>query len=337
MRVLITGAAGFVGSHILDAMRDTPAEIIAACRAPNRLPEWFDGEVRVGDLRDPKYVYRLAKDVDVICHAAAWSSLFKHADESHELYYLPSIDLLQAAVETGVNRFVFCSSTAASLPSLAHNALAPGEPRRFWPHQSNLVAIEAAMRRAAQSNKQSDTTMVSLRLGPFIGERYSLGLLPILLPRLRSHLVPWVAGGRTPLPLIAGEDVGQAFRQASLAPGLSGYEAFNIVGPETPTAREVVEFLHQETGTPLPHFGVSFPAAYAFARLMELLDHFVPWQPLIVRSIVYLLEDFGVTNDRAEQVLAYRPRIGWRDAIRRQLHEMAERQMTPMAMAKPVA
>ncbi len=174
--------------------------------------------------------------------------------------------------------------------------------------------------------------MVNLRFGIFAGRHYGLGLLPILVPRLRTHLVPWVAGGRTSLPITAGEDIGQAVALAATAPGLTGYEGFNIVGPEVPTARQVIRFLHDEYGLPLPHFSVSFPVAHAFARLMETLDPLVPWQPLVTRSIVHLLEETSVDNRRAEQRLGYRPRVDWRAAVRAQMAEMALRQKKPMAM-----
>lgn len=174
--------------------------------------------------------------------------------------------------------------------------------------------------------------MVNLRLGDFVGRRYALGLLPILLPRLRTHLVPWVGGGHTKLPLVDGRDIGQAFALAALVPGLSGYESFNVAGPEQPTARALIEFLHREYGLPLPHFNVSFPVAYGFAAVMETLHRVLPGDPLVTRSIVLLLEDAQVSNDDAERRLGYRPRIHWTDSVRAQIAEMHTRQTRPMRM-----
>jgi uncharacterized protein YbjT (DUF2867 family) len=69
LRVLVTGATGFLGSHTLAALRQrADVEIVAACRSPERLPDWFAGEVRRGDLTDPDYRASLVEDVDVICH-----------------------------------------------------------------------------------------------------------------------------------------------------------------------------------------------------------------------------------------------------------------------------
>jgi len=99
----------------------------------------------------------------------------------------------------------------------------------------------------------------------------------------------------------------------------------------------VIAFLHDEYGLPMPHFGVPFSMAYPFAWLMEKLDPFVPWEPLVTRSIVHLMEETGADNAKAERLLGYRPSHGWREAIRAQMQEMAARQTGPMRMARPIA
>lgn len=138
-----------------------------------------------------------------------------------------------------------------------------------------------------------------MRLGIFAGEHYGLGIIPILLPRLKTHLVPWIEGGRTRLPIADGRDYGQAMGLAALCEDARGYGAFNITGKETPTMREVINFIHTEFNYPKPHFSVPFSLAYPFAWLMEKLDPIVPWEPLIVRSIIHLLEETNTNNELA--------------------------------------
>lgn len=331
--ILITGATGFAGSHALEALQRRPElRLIAACRDPARLPPGFTGEVRAGDLRDPDYRRDLLQGVNVVAHCMAWTSLYGHADASRRLHLEPSLALLDEAVARGVGRFIHLSTTSAAAPERARNSMSRGIPRPFWPHLNNVIALENALRARAGG----DTTMVNLRLGIYAGRRYNLGLLPILVPRLRTQLVPWVAGGRTGLPITAGEDIGEAIALAATVPGLGGYEAFNIVGPAIPTVRQVIDLLHDEFGLPRPHFSVPFPLAYAFGWLMERLDLLAPWPPLVTRSIVHLLEETGVDNARAEQILGYRPRIDWREALRAQMTEMAVREQRPMALHRPL-
>lgn len=194
------------------------------------------------------------------------------------------------------------------------------------------VAIEDRLRELAGEM----FCAVNLRLGLFAGSRYSLGLLPILVPRLKTHLVPWVAGGQTGMAITDGRDIGCCAALAAIKPNLKGYEGFNVVGPEVARVREVIDYLHHRHGIPRPHFNVPFPLAFAFACLMEKLDPVVPWEPLVTRSIIHLLQETGVDNERAERKLGYEPRYHWKEAIDTQLGEMAERQNRPKSMARPL-
>lgn len=331
--VLVTGANGFVGSHVLAMLcqRDD-VQVIAACRDSKKLPPGFAGQIRTGDLRDADYSKSVVKGVDVICHAAAWTSMWGHAKESRTEFLEPNLALMMNAKAAGVSLFINTSTTSAAAPNASADPLSKGVARLFWPHLCNVIEIENSLRELADIKFR----IVNLRLGIFAGQRYSLGVLPILTPRLKTHLVPWVAGGHTSMPIVDGRDIGQAFALAATTEGLADYEAFNIVGPEIPTVRQVITYLHQQYALPLPHFSVPFAFAYPFAWLMETLDPFVPWEPLITRSIIHLIEEVNVNNSKAEQLLGYRPLHSWREAVNEQMQEMSVRQMFPMKMAAPL-
>jgi nucleoside-diphosphate-sugar epimerase len=333
--ILITGATGFAGSHVLQELvriGHHELRIIAACRDRRKLIAEFDGEVREGDLRDPDYLAHVLNGVDIICHCAAWTSLWGKRAESKSLFLNPSIKLIDMALEWRVKRFVFISTISAAAPAHSDDPQSQGIRRRYWPHLNNVIAIENHMR----ANAFRGLSMVNLRVGLFAGERYALGLLPILLPRLNSRMFPWISSGKTGLPLIDGRDIGQAMVRASLAPGLAAYESFNIVGPEIPTAKEVIDYINKTWGYPKPLFSVPFPIAYAFAWLMEKIDPLVPWEPLVTRSIVHLLEETHATNHKAGSILGYMPEVHWKEAVHSQIEAMHRDQFSAMKMHRPI-
>lgn len=331
--ILVTGANGFVGTHSLKSLMQVEGiKLIAACRDKSKLIPEFKGEVREGDLRDEDYLENMLEGVDVVCNAMAWTSLWGHRKQSNTLYFEPIKNLIDKVVEKGISRFVNVSTTSAAAPEKSSDATSQGIDRQFWPHLCNVIKVEDYIRTKASKT----TSMVNLRIGIFAGEHYALGILPILLPRLKTHLVPWVAGGKTSLPIIDGRDIGKAMSCAAMVEELNGYESFNVVGKEIPTVKEVVEYIHEEFLYPTPHFSVPFFIAYSFAWLMEKIDPFVPWEPLVTRSIVHLLEEVDVDNSRAHQMLNFQPEHHWQDAVHRQIVEMFKSQTTAMSMARPI-
>jgi nucleoside-diphosphate-sugar epimerase len=123
---------------------------------------------------------------------------------------------------------------------------------------------------------------------------------------------------------------------AAVSERVEGFAAIDVVGKELPTGREVFHFLKEAYGYPQPHFGVTFPMAYAFARLMESVSKFTPWDPFITRSIILLLEETSPNNDEARRLLGYEPQVHWKDAIRAQLAEMQRDHVKGLRMARPV-
>lgn len=331
--IIVTGASGFAGTHTVAALaKRKDVRLIIACRDFSKIKIDLNAESRLGDLRDPEYRQNLLKGVDVVCHCASWSSLFGHKNESAALYLQPTLALMSDAKQAGVKRWINVSTTSAAAPDRSSDAMSVGIERHFWPHLVNVVKIENQLRDMADDNFH----VMNLRFGIFAGQHYGLGVLPILVPRLKTHLVPWMNGGSTSLPVIDGRDVGQAMALAATAKNKLPYEGFNIVGPDIPSMRQVIGFLHQEYGLPMPHFTVPFAIAYRFAALMEWLDSYVPWAPLVTRSIVHLLEEVNIDNAYAQQRLNYRPQYHWQQAIREQMREMAVRQTQNMPMALPV-
>jgi len=332
--ILVAGATGFVGAHTLKYLMNQPdVRLIAACRDKARLDASFEGEVREGDIRDEAFLQHLFDDVDVVVNAIAWTSLWGNKQTSDELFLRPALNMIKTFQRSQAQQWVNISTTSAAAPEHSAHAMSEGIPRAYWPHLNNVIAIENTLRELSAHQK----SIINMRLGLFAGEYYALGLLPVLVPRMKTHLVPWVAGGKTEMPIIDGRDIGQAMGLAAMKEGLTGYNSFNVVGPCVPTVREVIEYIASQYSLPRPHFGVSFVIAYPFAWLMEKLDSFVPWEPLIVRSIIHLLQNTGATNEEAERVLGYVPQFHWQQAVSAQMQEMRVRQKSAMKMARPIA
>ncbi|MGW8375367.1 NAD-dependent epimerase/dehydratase family protein [Streptomyces sp. ODS28] len=106
MRVLVTGAAGFIGSHIVQALEDGGHE-------PVILDRVAAGRGVRGDVRDPEAVRRALRGADAVCHQAAMVGLGKGVEDASA--YVSSNDLgtavlVEAMAEAGVGRLVLAGS-----------------------------------------------------------------------------------------------------------------------------------------------------------------------------------------------------------------------------------
>ena len=314
--ILITGATGFLGKAIINAFeKHDNVNLVAACRDSSRLPAGFNGEVRQGDLRDADYLNRVVKDIDVVCHTGTWAAMWAHRTLERENFFRPTINLIEAASRAGVNRFLMTSTVAIAKKQnrpTRYDDFSATDKTGFWPHLDYLVDVDNYMKDHANRGM----TMINMRLGHFIGAGNTLGLVPVLVPRLKTYLVPWLAGGNSRMPLVADDDLGDAYVKASLVDHLNSYESFNICGADFPTSKEVIRYIAQKTNSPAPLFSVPYPMGYAFAWTMEKLFPIMPGKaPFLTRSVVHLVEEWVCPNDYATQKLGYVPRKDWRTAL----------------------
>lgn len=318
-KIVVTGATGFVGSHILEYFEKskTDAEVIAACRNKKRLNANYSENAIEGDLKDSKTIEQIAKKADTICHAASWAELNGTFEDSSREFLEPTLELIDAAIRDGVTRFIFLSAITSN--PIEQNRLHSKLPViKLWSHYESIRRIEAHLKKRSDQGMQ----IIVLKVGFFTGKNYSLGMLPILLPRLKTGLVPWIEKGKTTLPLIDGEDIAQAFVLGATCKLSEPWYDIEIVGREVPSVREVFEYLHVRHGYPLPSHSVSFTMAYYVARFMRFIYRFSTKDPLIVPAVILLLEETHANNEQAKALLGYRPRIDWRQSVEIQIEQM---------------
>jgi dihydroflavonol-4-reductase len=115
MKVFLTGATGFVGSHVAREVAGRGAELRLLVRKTSRTGnlEGIRGETIVGDLREPEALRAAVSGCDAVMHVAADYRLWVRDPEA---MYAANVDgtrnLLQIAREQGVARFVYTSSVA---------------------------------------------------------------------------------------------------------------------------------------------------------------------------------------------------------------------------------
>jgi dTDP-L-rhamnose 4-epimerase len=146
MRVLVTGAAGFIGSHIAETMRaaghDARGLDSLSPAVHNGRPGHVTGELVVGDVRDPAAVDEALAGVDAVCHQAAMvglgvalSDLPVYADVN----VTGTAVLLEAMGRHGIPRLVIASSMVVYGEG-AYDCVTHGRVRPAPRHPGDLAA-----------------------------------------------------------------------------------------------------------------------------------------------------------------------------------------------------
>jgi UDP-glucose 4-epimerase len=115
-RVLVTGAAGFVGSNLTKHLLDRGYSVIGIDDLSAGTQENVDGRVEFHkqDIRDPG-IYPLFEGVDGVFHLAAKSCLtdcLNHPVESASVNVLGTVNVLEAARKAGVSKFIYADTSA---------------------------------------------------------------------------------------------------------------------------------------------------------------------------------------------------------------------------------
>lgn len=121
MRVLVTGGAGFIGGHLVDALLARGASVrvvdnFSTGRRENLAHNLGRIELVEGDIRDPETCARAVHGVELIFHEAAIPSVARSVEDpvsSNEVNVGGTVKLLDAARRAGVARLVYAASSSA--------------------------------------------------------------------------------------------------------------------------------------------------------------------------------------------------------------------------------
>lgn len=118
-RVLVTGGAGFIGSHLVDRLVEAGNEVVIVDdfsfgKEENIAHHQGSKQVRVerADVCDPENMTRLAHGIDVVFHLAVFClrNSLHDPSRSHEVNATGSLRMCQAALENDIEKFVYVSS-----------------------------------------------------------------------------------------------------------------------------------------------------------------------------------------------------------------------------------
>lgn len=249
MRALVTGGTGFVGSHLVEALRRRGDEVTALVRSPAKAAILAPLGVTLapGDLQDPAALTRALAGVDVVYHVAGLTAA-RSAAEFRRVNVEGTASLLDAAARTGVERFVLVSSLAAAGPS-------PRGGRRVDLEPSEPVTRYGVSKAAAEDVVRHGSVPWVIARPPAVYGPRDAELLKVF-KIARIGVAPVFGDGSQELSLVYGPDLAEALATMGSTVGVEG-RVYYPAHPEVVTSGELVRTIGRAMGrrmrlVPLP-------------------------------------------------------------------------------------
>ena len=258
-RILVTGGAGFIGSHIVDRCVAEGHKVRVLDDLSNSTTTNLEEHIRKrtieflrGDIRDPKAVKDSIRNVDVVFHEAAQVSVPLSMDDplhTDDVNVRGTLNLLAAASDEKVERFVYASSSSVygdprNLPVTEDSPLQP-----LSPYAASKIAGEAY---CTSFFKARGLPTVCLRyfnvFGPRQGSNGYASVIPaFILSLLEDRSMTIFGDGSQTRDFVHVDDVVEANTLALTADTAVG-EAINIGSGKSASIAELANMLGEISG-----------------------------------------------------------------------------------------
>ena len=277
--ILVTGGTGFVGPRIVHALRDRDLPVRALVRRPSSneattLAAW-GAELVQGDMADAESLRRAVEGAEVVVHLVAIRQ--GAAEEFQRVMETGTRDLIGAAREAGVRRFVLMSALGTS-----------EETKDLVPYYHAKWEQEQALQGSGLEHVIFRPSFVFARDG---------GILPTFrkLARL-TPVTPIIGSGKQRIQPIWIDDVADYF-VAAVDRADAANRVFELGGPDTVSWNEFWQRLKKALGQRRP----SLHVPVGLMRINALLTERLPGNIPLTRDLLTMLEhgDNVVSNEDA--------------------------------------
>ena len=251
MKVLVTGATGFLGSHVAESLAHQGWQVRTLARSASKaelLKRW-NVEIEIGDLSDPAAVRKACEGVDAVVHCAAKVGDWGPVEEYRQINVDATKVLLDACLEQKLGRFVLVSSLGV-YEARDHHGTDETTPLPAQ-HIDGYTQTKVEAENLAMSYyRDRGLPLVVVRPGFIYGPRDET-VMPRILANLKARLVTYFGSRHKRLNNVYVGNVVEAVELA-LKPDAPLGEAFNITDPQTVTKKVFFERIADLAGLPRP-------------------------------------------------------------------------------------
>jgi nucleoside-diphosphate-sugar epimerase len=317
VRILVTGATGFTGGHLAQALAHGGDRVRALVRHPDRARslEQAGIELSPGDLRDRTALDVAMADVEVVYHLAA---VYRQAGippaEYRAVNALAVRDVIEAAARAGCRRVVHCSTVGVHgdiehPPADEEAPLKPGDIYQETKLEGERLARETAKAIGIEVTIVRPTGIY----GP--GDRRLLKMFRGVVRRR----FPILGSGRIYYHLTYIDDLVEGFRLCGIQAAAAN-RTYILAGAEVTTLNELTALIAAVAAVPPPRLHLPvWPFWLAGAACEAVCVPLGLEPPIYRRRVDFFTKSRAFDISRARRELGYEPRVGLREGVTRTL------------------
>jgi nucleoside-diphosphate-sugar epimerase len=317
MDVLVTGATGFVGYHLLRSLRARGCTVhVFAARGESteRLEREYSVIVHRGDVCDLDSLLEPMRKTQIVFHLAGIHGLWRPKEEYYRVNVGGTENVCQAALKVGIRRLIHVSTWAVYGIGRSRKPLNESSPVRPVPDTYTITkaAADQLVLRYINNHRLPATVIrpaVMFGPGDFVNFRR-------MAERLQAGKTVIIGEGTNHLTFVYVTDVVEGMVAAAFHDQGEG-KIYNLGTDQPLTQEQFWATIAQEIRVSKPKIRVPYAALYSFAYMAEQTARLRPGsQPLVTRLGVKL---FGTDNriaiDKAHEDFGYRPKVPVRAGI----------------------
>lgn len=271
-KILLTGATGFVGNALLEALEarghDTACLVRRGSPRENKLKK-HKTEIRYGDIQKGDFDASVLNDVETIYHLAG-NVFSKDERELYETNVMGTARLYGLCKNADVKKFILLSSIAALGPAPRNsslNSLAHPKPLSAY-GKSKLLAEQAMVKLRKETGTSFCIVRAPLIYGPGMS---SESRLVNMIKRLRMNRFRIIGDGLNKISLCEISTLVNFFLFLLEQPDLDG-KRFLICDSETLSLSQLADLAAETIGVAAPRQRISFPIALSVACFLDVMS-----------------------------------------------------------------
>jgi nucleoside-diphosphate-sugar epimerase len=287
MRALVTGGNGFLGSHIVSALREQGHQVVVLARSASRAVEGV--QMLTGDITRHEDVMAACRNIDTVFHVASHVGSWGSPQDFHAVNVDGTRNVINACIQTGVDKLVYTSTPSVvfgATPIHAGTEALP-YPRRYLSDYQRTKAQAEQEILAANGAGGLLTTALRPHAIWGAGDRH---LLPRLIAAAAQGRLRVIGDGRNCISMTHVRNAATAHLQAAESPNTGG-KAYFINDPEPVNLWNWVSEIVCALDFPPVTRKIPYRTAYVLGACLEGVHRALGLQkePLVTRYVASLL------------------------------------------------